>query len=448
MKKLNEVAEEAAKCVGCGKCKSVCPSYNVRRREGVSPRGRVALIKSRLGGEEDFAEAYVRDIKDCTLCASCFSNCPNEVNVPRLVLAARAESAERDGLPLIASIIYKTLLSSGNLMNIAVRTASIFTSLVLKEVPLENGLVSRFSLPLIGDGRLVPELAKVPFLELESVREYKSKDTSSRMGKGGKVRVAFFAGCGVNYIMPGVGEATLKLLEECGAEVFVPQGQHCCGMPALAGGDRATARKNALSNLEAFEAGDFDYITTSCATCSHALKKHFVELLKGESEELSERVERFSDKVLDVTVLLHSVLGYGEGQGKNKDKNSDSKGTKVATKSSKVVTWHDPCHLSRYLGAREEPRELLQKSSYTFKGMKNPCKCCGLGGGLAYTNYELSREISRVKALSIMDSGADIVATACPGCIVQLRDALHRYGPGSGKDKDNLPRVVHIVEIL
>ena len=82
----------------------------------------------------------------------------------------------------------------------------------------------------------------------------------------------------------------------------------------------------------------------------------------------------------------------------------------------------------------------MAKSGHVFKGMKNPCKCCGLGGGLIFTNYELSMKIAEKKAMSIKASGADIVATACPGCIIQLKDACHRHGVDA--------KVVHVVELL
>ena len=471
MENLAKLSEEASKCVSCGACNAMCPTYSVVRREGTGPRGRVALIRARLeevaGSNEGsaFGEEYLRDIKDCTLCASCLKACPREVNVPELVLGARAEAARRGGLSIIASVIYKKLLAPGRLATLAMKTASRLKGLLLKDSPLENGLLSRFTLPLIGEGRLVPELADEFFLERPGVRaislEGSGVERSEVGGPGGsalgqtgqtgqtaKVKVAFFAGCGINYLMPEVGEATLRVLKDSGAQPLVPSEQVCCGMPALSAGDLKTAKTLALKNLEAFDHGGFDFITTSCATCTHALKSGFNKVLEDEGPEIKKRVEVFSEKVRDITELLQNELSY---------KGRAAKGQK-AEKVDKVVTWHDPCHLSRYQGLREEPRELLKKTGLEFKGMKHPCKCCGLGGGLVFSNYELSMEIAEKKARSIVSSGADIVATACPGCMVQLRDALHRYGPGPGPGPDpnigkglkekSPPKVVHLVELL
>ncbi len=421
MKSLEEHIKEALKCVRCGACKSVCPSFDVRRREPSSPRGRVALIEASLKGEEGLGGMYVGHIKECTLCGSCLNNCPNGVDVPGLVMAARAEHVRREGLSPVASFALRNMLSSDRFMPWALKLASKLQGLFLKSSSVENGLVSRFSLPFIGGGRLLPELAGVFFMDRRHVRAL-----SEAKGDSSKPRIGFFVGCGVNYLLPDIGESTVRVLNEAGAEVVVPSGQVCCGMPALSTGDVKTARSLALKNLEAFEQGEYDYIVTSCATCGHGLKNIFRELLSDEEDGMSARVERFSSRVKDITELLEGILSYkgraGEGSG------------------DRVVTYHDPCHLRKYQGISEEPRLLLEKTGLRFKGMKNPCKCCGLGGGLAFSNYELSMEIARKKAEGVRGCGADIVATACPGCIIQLKDALHRYGVRA--------KVVHVVELL
>ena len=140
------------------------------------------------------------------------------------------------------------------------------------------------------------------------------------------------------------------------------------------------------------------------------------------------RVE-VSLKVRDITELLVNELGF-KGDASRK-----GAGKKL------TVTYHDPCHLNRAQGIRKAPRELIANADgVMFKEMRFPCSCCGLGGGLSTTNYELSIEIARRKAQSVKESGADVLATACPGCIVQLRDAMHRYGVDV--------KVVHVVELL
>lgn len=424
MKTLERLKEEIDKCVRCGTCRSVCPTFKAIGRETACARGRITLVEHRLKGALDLSENYLKHIKECTLCGACRSNCPNGVDTVAIFAAARAEAVEKEGVPFAASVVFKNLLESARLPW-AVKIATRLQGVLFRDAPAASGLLSRFSLPLIGSGRLLPPIARTPFLELPEVRGI-STSAPLRSAKGRGARVAFYAGCGINYLMPETGSASLEVLKRAGAEVVVPVGQVCCGMPAYAMGDLPTARAMALKNLEVFESCDFDFVTTACATCGHGLKSLFKDIL-GDDPELKERAEAFSKKVRDISELLVNELGFkGKGRGLGR---------------AAVVTYHDPCHLGRAQGVREEPRELVVSSpGVSLKEMKNPCSCCGLGGGLSLVNYELSMEIAKRKAENIRNSGAEIVVTACPGCMVHLRDGLHRFGVKA--------KVAHVVELL
>lgn len=430
MKTIQLLKDEIDKCVKCGTCRSTCPTFRVINREPASARGKLALIQSYLNNGIGLGETYLKHINECTLCGACRDACPNGVDTVGIITAARADAVSKNGMPYVASFILKTLLDPGKLMPIALKFASRLQGLVLKDSSVESGLLARFSLPMIGGGRLLPPLAKRFFLDLPEVKAlFETAGRSAPVHAAARrLRVAFYAGCGVNYLMPDVGTKTLEVLKKAGVELVVPSGQVCCGMPAFSMGDVPTAKSMALKNLEAFEACGFDYITTSCATCGHALKHLFRDLL-GSDPELALRVEAFCAKVKDITELLVNVLNY---TGKGKD---EPTGAKL------IVTYHDPCHLNRAQGIRREPRELISNAAgVVFKEMKFPCSCCGLGGGLSTTNYELSIDITKRKAESIRDTGADMVVTACPGCIVQLRDGLHKYGVDV--------KVGHVVDLL
>lgn len=423
MSGLNLLREELNKCVRCGTCRSVCPVFWILGRETASARGKLALIQSYLNGEIGLSETYLKHIKECTLCGACKANCPNGVNTTGIISAARADSVEKLGMPVAASLVFKNLLNTGGLMAGALRIATRLQSLLFKDANVERGLLSRFALPVIGNNRLLPPLARTFFLELPEVRELaEGRATSAQK----TVRVAFYAGCGVNYLMPEVGKASIEALKKAGVEVVVPSAQVCCGMPAYSMGDLKIAREMALKNLEAFEAGSYDYIATSCATCGWGLKNLFMKLL-GDSPEMKGRVEAFTSKVRDISELLVNELHYKAARKENGPE--------------RVVTYHDPCHLGRNQNVRDEPREIIRMGDgVVLKEMKHPCSCCGLGGGLSISNYELSMEITKRKAESVRESGAEIVATACPGCMVQLRDGLHRYGVKA--------KVMHVVELL
>jgi glycolate oxidase iron-sulfur subunit len=433
MEKLDKFIGNLDQCVKCGACRSGCPTFAAVHREGASARGRLSVVSAHAAGEIGFSEKYGEHIKNCTLCGSCASICPVGVNTPKIVLAARAESVANGGLTLGSTLFFKHVLDSKRLGPMAMKVASKVQGLVNpnavnvgeaedKDKAPAKGFMSRFILPYLGDGRPPPPLAKKFFLDTKEARSVSKMPGGAK--EAGTIRVAFFAGCGINYMLPDVGKATLRILTDQGADIVAPPSQSCCGMPALSMGDVETAKNLAKKNIEAFEGLDVDFITTSCATCTYALKNKFTELLADEGPEMLRQVESFVSKVRDITELLEGEFSVKAA----KEKTGES------------VTYHDPCHLSRGQSIKDAPRDLLAKSGLTFTELKNPCRCCGLGGGLGYTNYKLSMEIAREKAKNIIDTKADVVATACPGCMIQIKDGLDLLGAET--------RVKHVVELL
>ena len=421
MKDLKQLTDEINKCVLCGTCRSVCPTFDVVHREPASARGKVALCDAYLNKEIGISECFIKHMNECVQCMACQKACPNDVNVPDIILAARAEIANENGLPFAKSFILKNILDSEKLMPVAMKFASKLQGFLLKGIPEESGLHRRFPLPLVDERRLVPPLAESFFLDSISQKsEVRTKKDSSRP------RVGFFAGCLINYMLPNIGDASLKLLEKAGASVVVPLDQRCCGMPALGMGAVETAKSLALKNLEAFEQYELDYITTACATCGDGLKRRFKELL---SDEYQERVEAFSEKVRDITELLVNELNF-MGAARHSP----------LTTHYSIVTYHDPCHLRRGQDIADEPRKLIEMSGAKLKEMSHPCRCCGLGGSFNITDYDFSMEINRKKAEDIKNTGAQIVATACPGCMIQIKDGLHQLGANT--------KVVHVIELL
>ena len=438
MKTLKQLSQEINKCVLCGTCRSVCPTFGVVQREPASARGKVALCDAYLNKEIGISEGFIKHMNECVQCMACYAACPNDVNVPDIILAARAEIAKEKGMPFVKSFILENILDSERLMPAAMKFASRLQGLLFKGVPEESGLHRRFPLPLIDERRLVPPLAERFFMDVVADSSAFSTaptghPTKGWVGQTTRPRVGFFAGCLINYMLPNIGEASLKVLEKAGASVVVPLDQLCCGMPALGMGDLETAKVLALKNLEAFEKYELDYITTACATCSDGLKRRFKELLSYEGEDVQRRVDKFSSKVRDITELLVNDFGFRISDfGFYKSQISNLK--------SQIVTYHDPCHLRRGQGIADEPRELIEMSGAKLKEMSHPCRCCGLGGSFNITNYDFSMEINRSKAEDIKNTGADIVATACPGCMIQIKDGLHQLGADT--------KVVHVVELL
>ncbi len=418
-----ELLKEMERCVHCGACRAVCPTFSVFQREMAAARGKISLCHAFEQGEVGLSDKLIDAVKGCLTCAACRENCPNSVDLPSIILAIRAAIYDKRGLPLRNAVVDRAL-SSPFLLSLAMKAGSIISPLLLKGVPETSGLHLRFPLPFIDRERLLPAIAERSFIDVATqVHRDRGKEKAPR-----HLRVGLFAGCLINYMLPEIGVASLKVLERAGVEVFVPSGQGCCGMPALNMGDRGTAKMLALKNLMAFEDEPVDFIITSCATCATGLKMHLKELLSDEESDIRDKAEGFASKVREISEFII------------RDTKKCAHGIDIKIGNGRSVTYHDPCHMSRYLRLKDEPRELLEATGMRFVEMGHPCRCCGLGGTFSIDYYEATKRIGMEKAADIEETGADMVATSCPGCVIQLKDALHHIGVEK--------KVLHVVEIV
>ena len=239
------------------------------------------------------------------------------------------------------------------------------------------------------------------------------------------MRVGYFSGCITDFVFPEVGEKIINFLARNGVVVVVPEEQGCCGAPLYLGaGDFDTARKLADTNVKAF--ADFDYVISGCATCVSALKDYAKFL--ADTPERKEAYAKFAGKAIDLAQFLVDVLQLPSYQP-----SPEAKGRKV--------TWHDPCHLSRHLKVTGQPREVINSTAdIEYIEMQDADRCCGMAGAFSIYYYDLSQKIASKKIEAIKATEADIVATACPGCQIQLIDNIARH---------KLPqKVMHLIELL
>ncbi|HOP41077.1 MAG TPA: (Fe-S)-binding protein [Geobacteraceae bacterium] len=412
---LKQLEQEIRKCVKCGACRAYCPVFSVSGREPVSARGKVALARAALSEEIELDARTRSDMSKCLLCGRCVEKCANEVPTDLIVLAAREALARKRGKTLFHRMV-GFLLRNRTLLTSGANLASLVSPLLFRKVPATSGLRLRFPLPFVGGQRHVPKIAARPF---------QSRHPEIILGKPGKPRVVFFVGCMTNYIYPEIGEAAVALLTSLGCTIIIPRNQQCCGFPALSGGDMETFRELAEKNIAAFEGHAADYVMTACASCGGAFHRMYPHVLGERFPELAERFEAFAHKLVDATELLQD-LGFKPG-------GSEERG-------AVELTYHDPCHLlSR--GIVRQPRELLQAmSGVRLVAMKDADACCGLGGTFTIHHYGMSRGINARKTEAIRASGAGMVATGCPGCMLQLSDGLHQAGVRA--------RVLHTLEVL
>jgi glycolate oxidase iron-sulfur subunit len=241
-----------------------------------------------------------------------------------------------------------------------------------------------------------------------------------RQPAAGPKQVTYFVGCAIDCAFPEVGEGTLDLLGASGHGVAVAENV-CCGLPPYSYGDVESARALARRNLEALR-GATGMIVTDCASCSSFLKS-YPQLFAPEDPGRGE-AEAMSSRVRDLSEFLAEV-GLAEG----------------LRPVRAVVTYHDPCHLSRYHKVIREPRALLRAiPGLDYRELPEADWCCGGAGSYALTHHDLSMQVLARKMENIRATGAEIVVTPCPACVMQLRYGARKFG---------VPvQVMHLTELL
>jgi glycolate oxidase iron-sulfur subunit len=417
---IEKFRAELDKCTKCGFCMAACPVYREEHTESSVARGKIMLIRALVEGELAANEAMAGQLNRCTLCSTCAANCPAGTQVPAIITAARADNVIKTGLPWSYRIVYRWLLPRRRLFGYAVRLASWFQGVFL---PKTEGTIRHLSffLSALGKGRHIPEIA--PRFLRQSV------PVVNRPPEGVPVKytVGYFTGCMTDFVFPEVGKKIISFLTNHGVAVVVPRGQGCCGAPVFLGaGDFATGRKMADANVKAFEG--LEYIVTDCATCASAMKD-YVKFL-ADTDARKQAYAAYAAKIKDITEFLMDILRL-----------PPSAYHVAAEFRGKTVTWHEPCHLGRYLGVKEQPRQILKSlPDIKYVEMADADRCCGMAGTFSVNFYGLSKKIADKKMDDIAATGADIVVTDCPGCQVQIIDGLTRRGMPQ--------RVRHIMELF
>lgn len=404
-KMLHELDDQMVACMKCGMCQAVCPVFTETMKEGDVARGKIALLENLSHEMIADAEGVQDKLNKCLLCGSCAANCPSGVKVLDIFFKARVIVNTYMGLSATKKAIFQGLLTKPALFNSVLDVASKFQGVFTKTAnEVIGSSCSRINAPVIGERHFMP-LAKKPLRKLEPA-------LNTRPGKGG-YRVAFFPGCVIDKIYPQVGQAVLKVLRHHELGIYMPAGQACCGIPALASGDKESFDKLVKCNLEIFEKENFDYLLTACATCTATIHELWPMMSGDKTESMQERIAALAAKTMDVNQFMVDVLKVAAPvQGH---------GTKV--------TYHDPCHLKKSMKVFEQPRALLKSNPRVeFVEMAEADRCCGCGGSFNLQHYGLSKDIGKIKRDNVVASGAQVVATGCPACMMQISDMLSQHG--------------------
>jgi glycolate oxidase iron-sulfur subunit len=386
-------------CMKCGFCMSNCPVYTVDHIESHVARGRNMLIKQANDGEIPLDGDYYERLSYCLLCGRCETVCMAKIPLPAVNVAARTELVNKKGLPFWQKLVYRGILKDRPLMARLMGIAAGIPGFSRKDGrPLRHmaEIASLFT-----RGLSLPRLSK-PFLgkRLPEV-------TMPPHGIKKRGSVAIFPGCAFEFFFADTGESIVRNLAEAGYEVVYPQGLACCGLAVRSAGDLATAQEMAKKNIEIL--APYDTIVTGCATCSSAFKDYGEWF--ADDDEWREKAENLSARVSDFSDFMVK------------------QGFRPETVEPLVVTYHDPCHLKWHQGIAEQPRRLLNSiDGIKFVEMEGADDCCGLGGSFSLSHRDISLAIQDKKMESIKKTGAKVVVTSCPGCIIQLRDGARRHG--------------------
>lgn len=416
LKTLEDYQDALVQCVRCGACQAHCPVYQETGREGSVARGKIVLAAAVLAGAVKLDERLREEISLCLLCASCVVKCPNTVPTDAIVSALRRRIAAEQGLSPLAKGVAALTSSPRRLKNLT-KGASLLSPLLFQTIPASSGLHLRFT-------SFAPDSIKARSLPTLSGRTLFDRIPQILPGEPGQETVGIFAGCGLSYLYPRVGELLARLPHSLGFSVFTPRDQGCCGMPACSSGNSALLETLNQLNAGAFAGQKINRILTACASCHGMLHRHPATA----NSPLAPPVDTEPVDIVDIHVFLCQqgltarLLALPRWQNRMR------------------VTYHDPCHL-RAADIHREPRELLQAlPQVDYVAMEDADRCCGLGGTFTVAHPPLSKAIGDRKLTAIRASGASLVASSCPGCILQLQDIVNRAG---------LPvKVVHTLELI
>ena len=407
-------------CVRCGLCLPTCPTYVETLVETSGPRGRIALIKAVAEDRLDLLDpGFVHQMSECLDCRACEAVCPSGVAYGRILEPARTQVVRALGparswyARLGRAVLVGQLFEHMGLMRAAARLLKFYQRSGLRDLVLRSGIVR--ALGLQDTEALAPRVSDRFFIPRDQ----------RFAPRGAKRATAFLhAGCIMHVAFAAWNEATVRVLNAAGAEVIVPRGQGCCGAITIHAGEMPRGRALAKRNIAAFERSGADVYVVNAAGCGSALKE-YGELFH-EDPAWHARALAFSAKVRDVLEYVDE-LGLPAG-------------ALGALRGS--VTYQDACHLAHAQRITAPPRRLLAAiPGLELREMAESSLCCGSAGIYNVTQPEMAQKLQRRKVERILEVAPRTVATANPGCALQMRNGLDRAGHPT-------VAVKHVVELL
>ena len=404
-------------CIHCGLCTSTCPTFTELGDENDGPRGRIQLMRMVAEDRCELTDRMRRHLELCLDCRACETACPSGVEYGRLIEPFRVAVEEGEierkvekRFDFFREVMLFRLFPYAERLRAALTPVRLMQRLGLWAAAERLGLL-----------KLVPgRLGRMADLLPPPVRQGPRLPRFLPAVGRKRARVGFFVGCVADVMFRHTHWATLRVLQQNGCDIFIPDGQGCCGAIHYHAGSSRKAREMADANLVAFELDRYDAIVVNHAGCGAMLKDYGVHWRDG----LQPHRERFAAKVMDVHEFLDD-LGLLPPPGR----------------IDAVATYHDACHLAHAQEVTEAPRELLAKiPGLELRPLPETEICCGSAGTYNLNEADMSDRLSRRKLDNIVSTGAEIVLAANAGCLLQIAREVRRAA---------LPtRVMHPMDLL
>lgn len=408
-------------CVHCGFCLSTCPSYRVIGKEMDSPRGRIYLMDAINEGEISLNSTTSQHFDSCLGCLACVSTCPSGVQYDKLISATRHQ-VERNiqrSLPdqILRQLIFNLFPYPQRLRAFLV-PLFLYQKLGLPKVIRATGLLPKLAPNLAAMESILPEIT--PEFFQDNIPEFIPAVGEKRY------RVGMILGCVQRLFFSNVNQATVRVLTANGCEVVIPKSQGCCAALPEHQGQTLQAQTLAKQMIDSFANSNVDAIIINAAGCGHTLKEYGHIL--ADDPEYKERAEKFATKVKDVQEFLANI------------------GLTTPLSPLKIegdlnIVYQDACHLLHGQKISVEPRQLLKK----IPGVKlrepiDAALCCGSAGVYNMLQPEVAEELGQQKVNNLLNTGADLIASANPGCTLQIKKHLGI----EGKEV----QILHPIELL
>jgi glycolate oxidase iron-sulfur subunit len=391
-------------CVHCGFCLPVCPTYRETYRERSSPRGRIWLIRAVAEGELDIADdVFQAEMSLCLNCRACEAVCPSGVRYGELLEAARAQ-IQRHNRPSLREratrgLAFDLLLDKPRALRAASAGARLYAGSAAERFVARSGILERAGL---GPAEAIrPEMSEsfvVPGREHWPAQ-------GERRGT-----VALLAGCVMSTAFADVHRSTARVLARNGFDVVIPPSQGCCGALAVHSGDPDAGRRLARRNIDALLGPEFDAVLVNAAGCGAAMKEY--DFLLRDDPSYVQAARDFAGRVKDTTEFL-AEAGLRPVPGRFECR----------------VTYQDACHLAHAQGVVSQPRSLLKAvPGLELVEMRESDLCCGSAGIYNLIQSEMASRLRERKLDNALQTGPEMIVSANPGCILQLRAGLRERG--------------------